>query len=64
MTYYTHTHTHTHTEGFLKTYSLWEECRRGKDQDQQMQTSMYRMDKQGTTVQYRELYSITYDKPQ
>ena len=22
-----HTHTHTHTEGFLKTYSLWEECR-------------------------------------
>ena len=24
--------------------------------DQQMQTSIYRMDKQGPTVQYRELY--------
>ena len=32
--------------------------------DCQMQTSMYRMDKQqGPTVQHRELYSISYDKP-
>ena len=32
--------------------------------DQQMQTSKYRMDKQqGPTVQHRELYSISCDKP-
>ena len=32
--------------------------------DQQMQTVIYRMDKQqGPTVQHRELYSISYDKP-
>ena len=32
--------------------------------DQQMQTIMYRMDKQqGPTVQHRELYSISCDKP-
>ena len=32
--------------------------------DQQMQTIIYRMDKQqGPTVQHRELYSIFYDKP-
>ena len=32
--------------------------------DQQMQTVIYRMDKQqGPTVQHRELYSIPYDKP-
>ena len=33
-------------------------------QDQQMQTIIYRMDKQqGPTVQHRELYSISCDKP-
>ena len=32
---------------------------------QQMQTIVYRMDKQpGPTVQHRELRSISYDKPQ
>ena len=32
--------------------------------DQQMQTIVYRMDKQqGPTGQHRELYSISYDKP-
>ena len=31
--------------------------------DQQMQTNIYRMDKQGPTVQHRELYSISCDKP-
>ena len=32
--------------------------------DQQMQTSIYRMDKQqGPTVQHRELYSKSCDKP-
>ena len=32
--------------------------------DQQMQTSVYRMDKQqGPTVQHREQYSVSYDKP-
>ena len=32
--------------------------------DQQMQTGIYRMDKQqGPTVQHRELYSISCDKP-
>ena len=32
--------------------------------DQQMQTGVYRMDKQQSpTVQHRELYSITCDKP-
>ena len=32
--------------------------------DQQMQTITYRMDKQqGPTVQHRELYSISWDKP-
>ena len=32
--------------------------------DQQMQTIMYRMDKQqGPTVEHRELYSISCDKP-
>ena len=32
--------------------------------DQQMQTIMYRMDKQQSpTVQHRELYSISCDKP-
>ena len=32
--------------------------------DQQMQTIMYRMDKQqGPTVQHRELYAIPCDKP-
>ena len=32
--------------------------------DQQMQTIVYRMDKQqGPTVQHRELYSISCDKP-
>ena len=31
---------------------------------QQMQTIIYRMDKQqGPTVQHRKLYSISYDKP-
>ena len=29
----------------------------------QMQTIIYRMDKQGPTVQHRELYSISCDKP-
>ena len=33
--------------------------------DQQMQTIIYRMDKQqGPTVQHRELYSISCDKPE
>ena len=33
--------------------------------DQQMQTIIQRMDKyQGTSVQHRELYSISCDKPQ
>ena len=33
--------------------------------DQQMQTVIYRMDKQqGPTVQHRELYSMSCDKPQ
>ena len=33
-------------------------------QDQQMQTIIYRMDKQqGPTLQYREQYSIPCDKP-
>ena len=33
--------------------------------DQQMQTGIYRMDKQqqGPTVQHRELYSVSCDKP-
>ena len=31
--------------------------------DQQMQTIIYRIDKQGPTVQHRELYSISCDKP-
>ena len=32
--------------------------------DQQMQTGIHRMDKQeGPTVQHRELYSISCDKP-
>ena len=32
--------------------------------DQQIQTITYRMDKQqGPTVQHRELYSISYNKP-
>ena len=32
--------------------------------DQQMQTIIYRMDKQkGPTVQHKELYSISWDKP-
>ena len=32
--------------------------------DQQIQTILYRMDKQqGPTVEHRELYSIFYDKP-
>ena len=32
--------------------------------DQQMQTIIYRMDKQqGPSVQHRELYSVSYDKP-
>ena len=32
--------------------------------DQHMQTDIYRMDKQqGPTVQHRELYSISCDKP-
>ena len=32
--------------------------------DQQMQTSIYRMDKQqGPTAEHRELYSISCDKP-
>ena len=32
--------------------------------DEQMQTIIYGMDKQGPTVQHRELYSICCDKPQ
>ena len=32
--------------------------------DQQMQTGIYRMDKQqGPAVQHRELYSVSCDKP-
>ena len=32
--------------------------------DQQMQTIIYKMDRQqGLTVQHRELYSMSYDKP-
>ena len=31
--------------------------------DQHMQAGIYRMDKQGPTVQHRELYSISCDKP-
>ena len=31
-------------------------------QDQQMQTIICRMDKQGPTVQHRELYPISWDK--
>ena len=32
--------------------------------DQQMQTTIYRMDKQqGPNVQHRELYSVSCDKP-
>ena len=31
--------------------------------DQQTQTIMYNMDKQGPTVQCRELYIISYDNP-
>ena len=32
--------------------------------DQQIQTTIYKIDKQkGPTVQHRELYSISYDKP-
>ena len=30
---------------------------------EQIQTIIYRMDKQGPTVQHRELYSISCDKP-
>ena len=30
--------------------------------DYQMLSIIYRMDKQGPTVQHRELYSISYDK--
>ena len=33
-------------------------------QGQQMQTIIYRMDKQqGPTVEHRELYSVSWDKP-
>ena len=31
---------------------------------QQMQTIIYRMDKQGPTIWHREAYSISCDKPQ
>ena len=32
--------------------------------DQQMQTGIYRMDKQqGLTIQHREIYSMSCDKP-
>ena len=31
--------------------------------DQQMQTILYRMDKQGPTVQHRDLYPTFCDKP-
>ena len=31
--------------------------------DQQIQTTMYKIDKQSPTVQHRELYSVSYDKP-
>ena len=31
--------------------------------DQQIQTSVYKIDKQGPTVQHRELYSISCNKP-
>ena len=31
--------------------------------DEQMQTIIQRMDKQGPTVEHRELYSISYNKP-
>ena len=31
--------------------------------NQQMQTIIYRMDKQGPTVQHREVYSTSCDKP-
>ena len=41
----------------------WERDRQGV-WDQQMQTIIYRTDKQqGPTVQHRELYTISYDKP-
>ena len=36
----------------------------GINQDQQIQTTIYKMDKQqGPTVQHRELYSVSYNKP-
>ena len=35
----------------------------GKDWDQQIQTSIHRMDEQGPTVEHRELYSVSWDKP-
>ena len=31
--------------------------------DQQMQTTIHRMDKQGPTIQHRELHSVSCDKP-
>ena len=40
----------------------WERERLGV-WDQQLQTIIYRMDKQGPTVQHREIYSIFYDRP-
>ena len=49
-----------------KNLSLPKRKRRGGGihQDQQIQTTIYKMDKQqGPTVQHRELYSVSYNKP-
>ena len=56
--------THRHRKQVAKGEGGW-----GRDGlgvwDQQMQTIIYRMDKQqGPTVQHRELYSVSCDKPQ
>ena len=56
--------THRHRKD--KNLSLPKGKRRGGGikQDQQIQTTIYKMDKQqGPTVQHRELYSVSYNKP-
>ena len=55
------------THRYRKQTSGYQRGRRGKDKlgvwDQQIQTTMYKIDKQqGPTVQHRELYSISWNK--
>ena len=56
--------THRHREQTVaKGEGAWGKGGLG-DWCQQMQAIIYRMDKQqGPTVQHRELYSVSYDKP-